>query len=368
MPYRSSTPMLTNIPETAEEAVAAGQPTYFLSDRPETEEFLETFPGRPYKRILRDVRERRPTKDQLSFSQAWNDFKGQNLETLFGGQDPDMINPTLQSQNARNKYLQDVFGSLPQSQINAMDPAQISAYTKEAERQGKAELEKAKWGRQNALKIKQQFYNDWKAYAAERKGQMAKKAISPVDLQTAYPELTAEEAGSAAQAWNAGNTGVYNKIIMGKKRIPKGKETREIKRGTEIITEERDPISGEWKEIAKAPREIKTPSFKETKLNEMWDRLDEQTRLKALDALPPEKELTEKNILDVYGNIFTDAATKKALQPIVEEIVKGVAKKKIPGVAGPARTRVLPAGAKKIGTLNGKDVYQTPDGKRYVAE
>ena len=132
---------------------------------------------------------------------------------------------------------------------------------------------------------------------------------------------------------------------------------------------QKNSVTGEIRTaVSREPEGPGTPmaNFKTEKLKELWGKFSDDAKLKVLGALPADKELTEKNILDVYGNIFTDAETKKALQPIVEEIVKKASQEKGPG--GKAKTNILPKGAKQIGTLNGKPVYETPDGKRYVEE
>ncbi len=118
---------------------------------------------------------------------------------------------------------------------------------------------------------------------------------------------------------------------------------------------------------APQPSSVNEPSFKDKKLQEIWGRLDDTSKLKVLGALPADKELTEKNLLDVYGNIFTDAETKRSLQPIVESIIKKTTGKTA-SEGGGKSSKILPEGAKQVGTYNGKPVYQSPDGKRFVKE
>jgi len=173
--------MLTNIPETAEKATGMGQDVYFLSDRPETEQFLaEKTPQRPYKRVLRDVRATKPTEEDLTGLDAWKEFKEGYLSKQPGYADSDEINPPAQAQKARQTYLEGFFRGKSKPEIDTLDPAYVQKLYKEADRISKAEEVKATWTRRNALEIKNKFLTDWKARQKEIKEAKAAKEKEPL--------------------------------------------------------------------------------------------------------------------------------------------------------------------------------------------
>lgn len=64
-----------------------------------------------------------------------------------------------------------------------------------------------------------------------------------------------------------------------------------------------------------------------------------------------------------------------AVEDPVKSLVRGATNRGVPASAQPGQGPVqsaapagLPAGSKKVGTSKGKDVYEAPDGKRYLAE
>ncbi len=199
-------------------------------------------------------------------------------------------------------------------------------------------------------------------------------------IPTFFPDIAQHDVMESKKALPT-----YNQVIA--EKVSRGEVTSEEaatlirpqpERGTpswHTVTDPKSPTGYSYQNLneptaplrtgAPKPSSVHEPTFKDKMLQNVWGRLDDQSRLKVLGALPPEKDLTEKNILDVYGNIFTDAETKKALQPIVEEITKKAAAKNVPPGK---KTSILPQGAKQIGTLNGKPVYEGADGKRFVQE
>ena len=322
---QSKVPMLTNIPKAAEEAAGRGQDVYFLSDRPETEEFLAAkTPERPYKQVLRDVRAAKPPEDALLLSEARRDFGANEGQKMLGFNPNQPPNPGEIAQTARDKY----FKLATPEQIQGWDEKTQRLHYSEAEKRGKAAYQEA-IGKVNAAKnVLSMFDKSWTERQKQLKGpEPAKKALSPIDLQTSYPELTPEEAGTAAQAWNTGNMAEYNTIVRGKKITPKTKETREIKRGEEIITEERDP-TGTWKEIAKAPREVKTPSFKEKMTEEMWKDLSKEEKKEIIGAMKSGEILNEATLFRLYGQIdplmqkpILSEELRQSIKPIIDKIV-----------------------------------------------
>lgn len=356
---QAGVPMLTNIPQTAETATGRGQDVYFLSDRPETEQFLaERTPGRPYKQVLRDVHAK-PFIDEDQLLDAM-----QKGKKFLGFNPMEPPNPGQVAQEAYQKY----FDRVSRTQYENWPDNIKQMHVKAAQAEEKKAYDRAIKDVANAHQYLTSHASEWDKQKKLAGGpEPAKKALSPVDLQTSYPELTPEEAGTAAQAWNAGKTDIYNKLVRGKKITSKGKETREVKRGEEIITEERDLATGEWKEISRAPREIKTPSFKDKKLEELWGRLDDKSQLKILGGLPTDRELTDANVLSALSNMMVDPQIKKELTPAAHKLIENYMSKRF--TTGEQKTiQILPEGAERIGTRNGKPLYKTPEGRKFVME
>lgn len=158
MPFARDVPMLTNIPETAEQAQAAGADVYFLSDRPETEEFLaRKTPERPYKQILRDVRSTRPSEDQMLLSEARRDFGGNEGQKMLGFDPNYPPNPGEIAKTARDQY----FNLATPDQMQAWDEKTLKLHYAEAEKRGKAAYQEA-IGKVNAAKnVLSMFEKSW---------------------------------------------------------------------------------------------------------------------------------------------------------------------------------------------------------------
>jgi len=175
-------PMLTNLPKTAESAAERGQDVYFLSDRPETEQFLaEKVPEQSYKKVLRDVRATRPTEEDLSGMEAWKDFKEKHLVGQLGF-DPDTLNPGEAAIKARDEFIRQNFGNKTKYEMDMMNPKLVEKIYKEAERIGKAEETKATWMRRSGIEIRDKFLADWKEMQKERKAakEPSKEPLVPV--------------------------------------------------------------------------------------------------------------------------------------------------------------------------------------------
>ncbi len=111
-----------------------------------------------------------------------------------------------------------------------------------------------------------------------------------------------------------------------------------------------------------APHE-KEKTFKDKQIELMWPKLSDEEKKKVLGAGIDPHELTEKNILDMYGNIFTDPAVRKSIQPIAEEIIKRATTKPSPQPGAPTGKIIneLPKGAEFIGYgEDGKKRYKVP--------
>ena len=158
MPYDRNVPMLTNIPETAETAQRAGSEVYFLSDRPETEEFLaQRFDQRPYKQVLRDIRSSKPAEDQLLLSEARRDFGANEGQKMLGFNPNSPPNPGEIAQAARDKY----FNLATPEQIQGWDEKTRKLHYSEAEKRGKAAYQEV-IGKVNAAKnMMSMFDKSW---------------------------------------------------------------------------------------------------------------------------------------------------------------------------------------------------------------
>ena len=158
MPYDRNVPMLTNIPETAETAQRAGSEVYFLSDRPETEEFLaQRFDQRPYKQVLRDIRSSKPAEDQLLLSEARRDFGANEGQKMLGFNPNSPPNPGEIAQAARDKY----FNLATPEQIQGWDEKTRKLHYSEAEKRGKAAYQEV-IGKVNAAKnVMSMFDKSW---------------------------------------------------------------------------------------------------------------------------------------------------------------------------------------------------------------
>ena len=87
--------------------------------------------------------------------------------------------------------------------------------------------------------------------------------------------------------------------------------------------------------------------------------------------MAPEESRVRLNIQEAEKSLpaVKDAAARKDLtnhiadmKSTLGEIERGKGGDK----AKPATIQALPKGAKQVGTINGKPIYETPDGKRYV--
>ena len=164
----SSTPMLTNIPETATESERAGQPVYFLSDRPETEEFLrgrEQSGAEPYRRVLRDVPYRRPTTEQLSLVEAWKEFADNEGTRIMRGIHPDKINPGVMAKEIRDKFL----SQYSPSDISKWDQKTRELYFKEADKEAEFAFKKGLGIRSRADELRKRFEFDFKNMQTPKK-------------------------------------------------------------------------------------------------------------------------------------------------------------------------------------------------------
>ena len=285
----------------------------------------------------------------MSLTDAWKDFASNEFPKQFGF-DPNKVNPGEMGQKAYDKYIQDNLGHLAPQQVGLLDPKYLKSIYSMADKQ-RTEGNRIGVGMlRQADQIRQLFARDFLQKRAIANRPKARDRMIPVQDPTTGKTILMPESQTA----------------MMKPGAPAKETPIESKNPDTGKTTWYFPQSQTWGPEVGAKPSSKEPSFKEEKLKEMWTGLDDQSKLKVLGALPADKDLTEKNILDVYGNIFTDAATKTALQPIVNEITKRAAEKNKNPAGG--QTRILPPGSNQIGTLNGKAVYQTPDGKRVVMQ
>ena len=190
MPYDRNVPMLTNIPETAETAQRAGSEVYFLSDRPETEEFLaQRFDQRPYKQVLRDIRSSKPAEDQLLLSEARRDFGANEGQKMLGFNPNSPPNPGEIAQAARDKY----FNLATPEQIQGWDEKTRKLHYSEAEKRGKAAYQEV-IGKVNAAKnMMSMFDKSWTERQKQIKEQ--EKQLRAAQEPSKEPMLPVIEGG-----------------------------------------------------------------------------------------------------------------------------------------------------------------------------
>lgn len=117
---------------------------------------------------------------------------------------------------------------------------------------------------------------------------------------------------------------------------------------------------------AQIKQKAREPNFKEKALQNIWQGLTSEEKKKALGALPGDKDVGEKDILNIYSNIMTTPDVRKAIQPVAEAIIRRATEKKIPTISGklpegvPPGSTLLPQKSKR-----GNPVYKATDGKLY---
>lgn len=155
---QAKVPYLTNIPESAEAATGRGQDVYFLSDRPETEQFLaQKSPERPYKQVLRDVRATRPPEGEMLLSEARRDFGANEGKKMLGFDPTQSPNPGEAAQAARDKYLN---LATPQ-QMRSWDEKTKKLHYSEADKQGKSAYQDAINKAKQAHDVLSMFDKSW---------------------------------------------------------------------------------------------------------------------------------------------------------------------------------------------------------------
>jgi hypothetical protein len=177
-------PMLTNIPQTAESAAGQGADVYFLSDTPQTEQFLKTGEPKPYKYVLHDVPGPRPSESQMSLTDAWKDFSTNEFSKQFGF-DPNKVNPGEMGQKAYDKYIQDNIGHLAPQQVGLLDPKYLKSIYSVADKQ-RTEGNRIGVGMlRQADQIRQLFARDFlQKRAIANRPQGRERMISAVDPGT----------------------------------------------------------------------------------------------------------------------------------------------------------------------------------------
>ena len=170
------------------------------------------------------------------------------------------------------------------------------------------------------------------------------------------PHLVQNEKGE--YVW-ASPGGILPAGIMGKTQPTKEYEPRSFIKpdGTVGWIKPGQEIPEGWKPYEKS-KEI---GFKDKMIEKVWPTLTDDEQKRILGARIDPKELTEKNILDVYGNIMTDPTVRKALQPIAEEIIKKTTEKPTGKPPEEKIINELPQNAQFQGYgADGKKIYMIP--------
>jgi hypothetical protein len=171
---QAGVPMLTNIPQSAETAAGRGQDVYFLSDRPETEQFLaERTPERPYKRVLRDVRASKPFVDEDQLMDAVE--KGKKF---LGFNPMEPPNPGQVAQEAYQKY----FDRVPREQYENWPDNIKQMHVKAAQAEEKKAYDRAVKDIGNAHQYLTSHASEWEKQKKEIRAaqEPSKEPLVPV--------------------------------------------------------------------------------------------------------------------------------------------------------------------------------------------
>lgn len=250
-PGPAEPPVLTNIPSTAESAFRRGADVYFLSDRPETEEFLARTPERAYKSVLRDVRGVKPPQEGVDLVGEWNQFKQELIPQI--GFDPDQINPADQAMKARQKFLDQTFGGMPKWQLDTMDPKRVTAIYKEADNVSKAEQMKAQVLLEQGQKMKAQFFQDRRQMLREQAITIRQKG------EQTHQEKMAQERRTFEETQTKEKQAFTREMVTTRKLVPRvNPDTGEI----ELVAPEEGPGAAQKLEEKVKTFAAKDPDYK----------------------------------------------------------------------------------------------------------
>ncbi len=92
------------------------------------------------------------------------------------------------------------------------------------------------------------------------------------------------------------------------------------KRYAQLDDKEKANVKANFKETEAAKK--KPGSFKDEAIRQVWSTLTPDEKKKVVGAKVDPRELTERDILNVYGNIMTDPQVREGLQPIAEKLLQ----------------------------------------------
>jgi len=248
------TPLLTNVPESAESAAGMGRDVYFLSDRPETEEFLKT-QAPSYKFLLRDeqgIQERtpkKPSESELDAFQAWKKFKPSLINQL--GYDPEKVNPEEETMNARQRFLDKQFSGMTSYEINSIPASQINRIYSEADKYAKAAGRRAEMMARTGSAYRTMFFEQYGKQLESKRKMKEKQA----ELST-----KAAEKAEAAREKELQRKEESEKKLIDTATARAQRDPRFLKADT---IEERETIISEYIQMAKRGRAGELPAPKE---------------------------------------------------------------------------------------------------------
>jgi hypothetical protein len=100
----------------------------------------------------------------------------------------------------------------------------------------------------------------------------------------------------------------------------------------DLNSQEKENVRTQWETLErKEEKPVRIP-FAEQQLRAIWPNLTKEQQMQVLKIIPPDKEITEKDIISIYANIFSAPDVRKKLEPMVREILSKTTTKR--GLAG----------------------------------
>lgn len=198
--------------------------------------------------------------------------------------------------------------------------------------------------------------------AALKTGDLSVKDAATLSQKDAANETRLAIAQMRTDALNAKTEAQYE-AAMAKLNLALSKASGKDQTNKEMLS----LLDGMRKDIASESTDIKKTM--DSEIQGLGKFAEPEEVKKVRDAYAPKLQLIEKRRAQIQRD-FNSLRTRMGLDPIQDDSEpESTAPAKPPASAKPAAViPSLPAGSKKIGTSNGKDVYQAPDGKRYIAQ
>ncbi len=354
----------------------------------------ETLNRMEYDRKQRQVEEERKAspwmaEDDLMFIGWPDEQKNKALNML---QKTGVINEKFQgTMDGRDKMVEMIqktppifqwVGNVEKMKYGAIKDKAREVYTKLSQTPGAdpEKVEKAKQDYMLASKTLSDFTGQVdKITEIMETGEKYGRLLDSIKRSDTWKTLSPEEKGSlelgAIEALETGSTKGWEEAVKNvvkkenaKQITPSWKVVQDPKSSTGYSYQDMNNPTGELRTGAPAPSSAKEKekTFKDKQIEVMWPKLSDDEKKKVVGAGIDPHELTEKNILDMYGNIMTDPNVRKSIQGIAEEIIKRATQKPIGKVSAPGGKVVneLPKGAKLQGYgADGKKIYEVPPAK-----